>query len=207
MTSSNRRTTTGSAAGVAADLVQSLTIDIRASTQGFAQDIAAMRGTFDGTLVDGFSKAGGVLDTGLTTAIGRASAGFTSLRGLAMGVIDDIAAQASGNLFASLGADSGAGGIGGLLGVSALVAMASGLPGRATGGAVSPGQPYLVGERGPEVFVPTAAGAVASSQGQPGRDLNVSITVAAPATTDAPQSLQRSSRQVAAAVRRALNAA
>lgn len=32
--------------------------------------------------------------------------------------------------------------------------------GRATGGAVSAGTPYLVGERGPEVFVPSSAGRI-----------------------------------------------
>lgn len=34
------------------DPVDSLLIDVRANTQGFAQDLAAMRGTFDTTLVD-----------------------------------------------------------------------------------------------------------------------------------------------------------
>lgn len=34
------------------------------------------------------------------------------------------------------------------------------LPGRAAGGPVSGGSPYIVGERGPEVFVPSASGAI-----------------------------------------------
>ena len=52
-----------------------------------------------------------------------------------------------------------------------------GLPGRATGGPVSPGRGYLVGERGPELFVPTSAGRVEA--GMPGRprDVRVSINV------------------------------
>ena len=80
-----------------------------------------------------------------------------------------------------------------------------GLPGRAMGGAVSPGQPYLVGERGPEMFVPTSAGSIAANgSGGGGRDVNVAINVNAPAGGNTPQSLQRSSRQVASAVRRAL---
>ena len=33
-----------------APTVDSLLIDVRANTQGFAADVAAMRGTFDGTL-------------------------------------------------------------------------------------------------------------------------------------------------------------
>ena len=39
-----------------ADPVDTLLVDVRAGTQGFAQDVAAMRATFDGTLVDGFDR-------------------------------------------------------------------------------------------------------------------------------------------------------
>jgi tape measure domain-containing protein len=39
---------------------------------------------------------------------------------------------------------------------------------RAMGGPVSPGKAYLVGERGPELFVPSAAGKVASNQNSMG---------------------------------------
>ena len=81
-----------------------------------------------------------------------------------------------------------------------------GLPGRATGGLVAPERPYLVGERGPEVFVPTSAGRVepGSGPGAPRSDVRVAITLATPRGTDGPVALQRSSRQVASAVRRAL---
>ena len=80
-----------------------------------------------------------------------------------------------------------------------------GLPGRATGGPVAPERPYLVGERGPELFVPTSAGRVEASvpHGQARPDVRVAINLAAPRGTDAPVALQRSSRQVASAVRRA----
>jgi hypothetical protein len=77
-----------------------------------------------------------------------------------------------------------------------------GRPGRAQGGPVSPGRAYVVGERGPELFVPTAGGRVeAAAVG--GRDIRMSITINAPAG-EAPRALARSSRQVARAVRRAL---
>lgn len=36
---------------------------------------------------------------------------------------------------------------------------------RASGGPVSPRTPYIVGEKGPELFVPTAAGAIVANQG------------------------------------------
>lgn len=197
------------------DAVDSLLIDVRASTQGFASDMQAMRGAFDSTLVDGFSRAGNVLERGLLGAIRRGSLGFDDLRRIALNVINDIAAQAMQGLFSGQGGGllgglaAGANafsGVGGLLGgVGGLVGSILGLPGRATGGPVSPGRGYLVGERGPELFVPASAGRVETlgSRGG-GRDVRVSINISAPAGASAPQALQRSSRQVASAVRRAL---
>ncbi|MFA7604181.1 MAG: tail tape measure protein [Novosphingobium sp.] len=185
------------------DTVDTLLVDVRASTQGFARDVAAMRATFDGTLVDGLARAGGVLERGLLGAIRRGSLGFADLRRVALGVIDDIAMQAVHRLFAGAPFGTGAGtplpDLGGLLG------GVLGLPGRATGGPVAPGRPYLVGERGPELFVPTSAGRVEPDAGpaRP-RDVRVSIRIAAPSAAAAPQALQRSARQVAGAVRRAL---
>ena len=80
-----------------------------------------------------------------------------------------------------------------------------GLPGRATGGPVSPGRAFVVGERGPEVFVPTSAGRIenAPAAGH-GRDVRVAIQLAVPRGQAAPTAMQRSSRQIASAVRRAL---
>ena len=83
--------------------VDTLLIDVRASTDGFAEDIAAMRGTFDATLVDGFARAGDVLERGLLGAIRKGSLGFDDLRRIALNVIDDIAAQALNSLFAVSG--------------------------------------------------------------------------------------------------------
>ncbi len=187
------------------DTVDSLLIDVRANTQGFESDIAAMRGSLDGTLVDGFSRAGDVLERGLLSAIRRGSLGFEDLRRIAFNVIDSIAGQALNNLFGSLGGGSGGGGLGGLLNLGGLIGSIFGLPGRATGGPVAPGRGYLVGERGPELFVPTSAGRIETGAPGGGRDVKVSITIAAPHGTSAPQALQRSTRQVASAVRRALS--
>ena len=187
------------------DPVDSLLVDVRASTQGFAQDVAQMRSTFDGTLVDGFSRAGDVLERGLLGAIRRGSLGFDDLRRVALSVIGDIAAQAVGGLFAGQNGGGGAGNI--VLGLGNLVGSILGLPGRATGGPVSPGRGYLVGERGPELFVPTSAGQVvphAAPGSSHAREVRVSIQVNAPRGSEAPQALQRSSRQIASAVRRAL---
>ncbi|MDB5696519.1 MAG: tail tape measure protein, partial [Sphingomonas bacterium] len=77
------------------------------------------------------------------------------------------------------------------------------LPGRATGGPVVGGRGYLVGERGPELFVPTAAGRVEATGSGSARDVRVSITINARAGEGA-EAMRQSSRQVARAVRAAL---
>ena len=189
------------------DTVDSLLIEVRANTQGFAADVAAMRGTFDSQLVDGFSRAGDALERGLMTAIRKGSLGFEDLRKIALNVIDQIASQALNNLFSQIGIGGSGSGSGSNLfqSLGNMIGSLLGLPGRATGGPVAPGRGYVVGERGPELFVPTSAGRIETGLSGPGRDVRVNITIAAPQGTSAPQALQRSSRQVASAVRRALS--
>ena len=188
--------------------VDTLLIDVRANTQAFAADVATMRSSFDGTLVDGFSRAGEVLERGLLSALRKGSIGFEDLRRIALSVIDQIASRSLNTLFGAIGLGGGGGGGGNgnsLLNISSLIGSLLGLPGRATGGPVAPGRGYVVGERGPELFVPTSAGRVENVLGGgAGRDVKVSISINAPPGTGAPQALQRSSRQVASAVRRAL---
>ncbi|WP_225207798.1 tail tape measure protein [Novosphingobium huizhouense] len=191
------------------DNLDTLVVDVRASTDGFASDVAKMRDSFDGILVEGFAKGGATLERSLASAIRKGSLGFEDLGKVAGRVLDSIASQSLRAGIASLGAGSGgdggaAGGVAG--GLASLVGSLFGLPGRATGGPVAPGRPYVVGERGPEMFVPTSAGRIESAPGALGaRNVNVSIRVVAPAGASAPDSLQRSSRQVAQAVRRALS--
>jgi hypothetical protein len=201
--------------------IDTLMVEVRASTEGFRSDIETMRGALDTTLVDGFARAGNVLERGLLTAIRRGSLGFDDLERVALQTLNEIAAQALhsgiGSLFAAPGATQG-GGVGNLL--SGAIGALFGLPGRATGGPVSPGRGYLVGERGPELFVPTVAGrverrpealapaAAAPADRQPAirppREVRVSIQLSAPRGTAAPVALRRSSRQEASSVRRAL---
>ncbi len=186
-----------------ADTVDTLLVDVRANTQGFAADVAQMRGTFDATLVDGFANAGNVLERGLLSAIRKGSLGFDDLRRVALAVLADIAAQAVQGLFGGSGSDGG--GLAGLFNLGSIFGKLLGLPGRATGGSVAPDRPYLVGERGPELFVPTSAGRIDNGMGSGSRDIRIAINVNSPSAPAATQALQRSSRQVAAAVRRALN--
>ena len=179
------------------DEIDSLLVEVRASTEGFARDIAAMRSAVEGDLVSGFARAGDALERGLAGAIRRGSLGLDDLKRIAMDTMDEIAAAALQALFPSAGA-------GGLLDLGSVIGSALGLPGRATGGNVSPGRGYLVGERGPELFVPTSAGRVEAGSAPAARDVRVAINLTAPRGASTPQSLQRSSRQLASAVRRAL---
>lgn len=186
------------------DNFEDLVINVRASTDGFAADLEGMRRSLDTSLLDGFGRAGNVLESGLLSALRRGSVGFDDLKRVAFRAFDEIASHAlqSGisNLFG--GGGGGNGGLGGLIGQS--LGALLGLPGRATGGPVSPGRAFLVGERGPEVFVPTAAGRIEAGTGQPGREVRVAIQLAVPRGTAAPTAMQRSSRQIASAVRRSL---
>lgn len=188
------------------DSLDEMIVAVRADTRGFAQDMATMRNSFDATLVDGFSSAGNVLERSLLSALRKGSLGFDDLKRVAFAALDQIAAQALksglGSLFGRSGSGSGIGDV-----VGSVLGGLLGLPGRATGGIVAPERPYLVGERGPELFVPTSAGRVLPNPGTPdSRNVNISINLAAPAGTNVPVALRRSGRQMASAVRRALSA-
>lgn len=170
--------------------------DVRADTEAVRRELASLRAEMEGPLVAGAERAGRAIEGALLRAVRTGKLGFEDLRRGALGVMDAIAAAALRD-----GINAASGGGGGLAGV--LGGIVSGAPGRATGGPVSPGRAYLVGERGPELFVPSASGAVLPQAGAHGRDVRVSITVNAPAG-EAPQTLARSGLQVARAVRAAL---
>lgn len=182
-----------------------LVVAVRADTQAFAADMRAMRSAFDTTLLDGFESAGRVLERGLLSAIRKGGLGFEDLKRMATSALDQIATQALQLGLDRLFGGSGGGGLGGLL--AGTIGALFGLPGRATGGLVAPERPYLVGERGPELFVPATAGRVEANRvGATSRsDVRVAISLSAPRGMSAPVALQRSSRQVASAVRKALS--
>ena len=190
--------------------IERLIISVRADTTAFARDVGEMRGVLEGPLVAGVDRAGRMIETSLTRAIRKGKIGFEDLRQLALSVMAEIAAAALHSGIQALfggspgeGGDSGGGGGSGVFGL--VTSLLSGAPGRATGGPVSPGRAYMVGERGPELFVPTHAGRVEASGGGGGaREVRVSISVNARGG-EAPEALARSSRQVARAVRAALS--
>ncbi|MGA1799266.1 tail tape measure protein [Sphingomonas sp. 4RDLI-65] len=170
-------------------------VSVRADTNGFSRDVEAMRGELEGVLGAGAERAALRLEAGLLRAVRSGKLGFEELKGVALSALDAIASAA---LKAGVQSVLSGGGLSG-----ALAGLVGGLPGRATGGPVSPGRAYVVGERGAEVFVPTASGRVEAGSGGGVREVRVAITVNAVGGS-APGVLAQSSRQVARAVKAAL---
>ncbi|HEX8534215.1 MAG TPA: tail tape measure protein [Allosphingosinicella sp.] len=180
--------------------IERLLVSVRADTGAFARDVAEMRGELEGPLAAGVDRAGRALENALVRAVRSGKLGFDDLKRVALSALAEIASAA---VRGGIGAMFGGGGLGGLVaGAAQQLPILLGLPGRAAGGPVAPGRGYLVGERGPELFVPTASGRIETGRGG-GREIRMSITINAPAGSE-PQALSRSSRQVARAVKRAL---
>ena len=76
------------------ETVETLMVDVRANTSGFRADVEAMRSAVDTSLVDGFSRAGSVLESGLLSAIRRGKLGFDELKDVAFRALNEIASQA-----------------------------------------------------------------------------------------------------------------
>jgi phage-related minor tail protein len=160
-----------------------------------------MRGELEGPLVSGAGRAGRLIDNALARAITTGKLGFDDLKKVALSAMSEIAQASLRSLF---GSSNGGAGIASSLinGISGLVSSLFGAPGRAIGGPVSAGRGYVVGERGPELFVPSSGGRI-EHLGGGARDVRVAIAIQSPTPSD-PQVLRQSSRQVARAVRSAL---
>ena len=183
--------------------IERLIVSVRADTRGFAADVATMRAELDGPFASGLEHAGRALENGLSSAIQRGKFGFEDLRRVALSVLSEIATAALRTGFDSLG--SSGGGSGGLLtSLTSILSNVLGAPGRATGGPVSPGRAYRVGERGPELFVPTSSGRIETGGGGAPANIRLTINISDNGRGNAPEALQRSSRHVARAVRQAL---
>ncbi len=178
--------------------IESLLVSVRADTGAFSRDVQTMRAELEGPFAAGADRAGRVLENTLMRALRTGKLGFEDLKRVALSAMAEIAAGAI-----RTGIGSAIGGGPSIAGIGQLLVGLLGAPGRATGGPVAPGRPYLVGERGPELFVPTASGRVETMRSSRMHDIRVSITVNAPAG-DEPRALRQSSRQVARAVKRAL---
>ena len=108
-------------------------------------------------------------------------------RAFALGQSPAVGTQASAfNLtgFGNLGSDAGSG-------VSGFLAGASGIFGKANGGPVNANQPYIVGERGPELFVPFQQGSITSNEAlQQAATTQVPFTRNAESVTQAQETAQ-----------------
>tara|TARA_Y100000592_G_scaffold49401_1_gene78232 strand:+ start:2537 stop:4636 length:2100 start_codon:yes stop_codon:yes gene_type:complete len=114
-----------------------------------------------------YEQIGMSIKTGVVDAISAAVDGTKSLAEVASNTLRNIANQLLniGVNFALFGAASGTGVGGGLLG---------GLF-RADGGPVKGNSPYIVGERGPELFVPRSSGTVVPNHAMGGATVNVAV--------------------------------
>jgi phage-related minor tail protein len=176
------------------DELETLVLRVRADTRGFADDVRAMTAVLDGPLADAAERASRSMETALNRFLRTGKFGFEDLKRTVLGVMNEIAASAIQGAFGS----AGGGFLGSLLSIGTSLL---GLPGRATGGPVSPGQAYVVGERGPELFVPTSSGRVETGTAR--GPVTINVTVNAPADVS-PAFMAKSGRQVARAVRRAI---
>ncbi|MCB2114443.1 MAG: phage tail tape measure C-terminal domain-containing protein [Parvularculaceae bacterium] len=133
---------------------------------------------------DAFTSAARVIERDLSRA---ARSGSLSLKSLAHSIVRDLKRVAIDSFIRkpieNLLYNSLSGAFGGA---------------RAAGGAVAPGQSYLVGERGPEFFTPGVAGRIAGAGAAP---VNVSITLTG--VTNA-ESFRASETQIAASLARVI---
>lgn len=87
-----------------------------------------------------------------------------------------------GSLFSAVGSIFGGGG-GSIFGGGSIGKDTGNILGRAAGGPVSAGTPYIVGEKRPELFVPNVAGRIIPNLKNMGGGGGVSLTINAPGAT------------------------
>ena len=178
--------------------IERMVVSVRADAATFARDVAAMRGELEGPLATGAARAGRLIEGSLSRAIVSGKLGFDDLKRVALAALTQIAQASLRSLFSPGG---GPGGSGAAILSSALSGL-FGAPGRSHGGPVAAGRSYVVGERGPEMFVPSQGGRIEPVRAG-ARDVRVSIAVTTPQPGD-PAVLRQSSRQLARAVRSAI---
>jgi lambda family phage tail tape measure protein len=156
------------------------------------------------TAFDGVSK--NIADM-VTTGKSNFTALFTALE---QQIIQTLASKALNDLLGKLvgalggnnnsgGSSSGGGGGGFLSGIANFISGAFG-GGKASGGPVAPGVGYIVGERGPEAFIPTVGGTIVPNSGtMKTSPMNGNVNVHVYGATD-PDSFRKASPQIAASV-------
>ena len=123
--------------------------------------------TETGKLNDSFAKIGDTLATGVSDALVGVVNGTKSLADAARNLLSDIANQflrlgINTLLFSAFGGDTG---------------LFKNLPRFAAGGRPPVGRPSIVGERGPELFVPSTAGTIIPNDKMGGVTNNIVVNV------------------------------
>ena len=159
--------------------LQDASASLDAFARGPAQDAADAIG-------DAFAKAG----KRVSGALGEAArSGELSVRGLAASIVRDLSQMAI-DRFVTAPINNALGSV-----FRTLPSFGA----RANGGPVTSGGAYLVGERGPELFVPNSGGQIQASAATP----PVSIVINMPSGSSL-SDVKRSSTQVSAALARAV---
>jgi len=140
-------------------------------------------------LANGVADAiGQGMGSAFSALISGAQSWEKSLQQIASGVLVDIANQLirifiieqavnAIKTFLSPAAPTSIGAGGGMIGNLGTFGPNYGIPQRAQGGSVTAGQPYLVGERGPELFMPGRSGGIAPTGSFGGAGVNVTVNV------------------------------
>jgi len=129
---------------------------------------------------------------------------FQDLKSVAISVLDSIFERAvSAGLNSLFGGSSGGGGfLGSLFGSFGGFSFAP----RATGGPVDAGRAFLVGEAGPEIFVPGQSGQVMRPQAPSASPIHITVNMQGSAGAS-PSALRQSASQVVSQVSRAVTRA
>ncbi len=138
--------------------LEQLIVRIEANTKPLQTALESMDKEASATMTS-IARLGDRMATSLTSAAVRGE----GLSGVLRGIAQDIAAVTLRDTVINPVSDM----LGGLIG---------GIFGRASGGSVSPNTPYVVGERGPELFVPSSAGRIENNP-QSGAGVSVALNI------------------------------
>jgi len=115
-----------------------------------------------------YSAIGDSIQTGIVDSLTAAVEGTKSLADVASDTLKSIA-----NILLQFGVQTALAGLGGGNPASIFTKLFGG--GRASGGTVSAGTSYLVGERGPELFTPGRSGSIAPNNSMGGSNIVVNV--------------------------------
>ena len=174
-------------------------ISVQIDTSSLAQNLKEAAGVFDSefaapasaaaaTLSQAFDKTFSAMRLALDQA---ARSGQLSVKGMVDSMLSDLARLSFDKLVAQPLTNFVENAVSGLFSFGG---------GRATGGPVSSSQAYLVGENGPELFVPAGAGQIDPLTNGRGQGVTVNFNV----TTPDAQSFKRTETQVTAMLARAV---